>query len=167
MKLNLGASYPAGKYRKGWINADILRHDRIQVVADGTLLPFKDNVFTEAHCVHVLEHLTREKQLPMLKELYRVVERGAAVFIEVPNFIATCGAILRAWKNSDYEQVRIWTVSVYGKSERDGMAHHWGFNTVYMEELIKKVGFSSFEYPEEMISPHHKLEPVLLIKAIK
>ena len=167
MKLNVGASNVTGRYRNGWINVDIVKHDGIQVVASGTSLPFPDNSFSETHCVHVLEHLTREKQLPFLGELCRTAKEGAGVYIEVPNFIVTCGNILREWKNCNYEQVRIWTVSVYGKSERDGMAHHWGFNTVFLEDLIKKAGFSSFEYPEEMISEHYKQEAVLLIKAIK
>ncbi len=167
MKLNLGASNPTGKYRNGWINVDVIRHDGIQVVADGTSLPFKDDSFTETHCIHVLEHLTRDKQLPFLQELRRVAKEGSGVYIEVPNFIATCGDIVREWRNADYEQVRIWTVAVFGKSERPGMAHHWGFNTTFLEDLIGKAGFSTWEYPEKMISEHHAQGHVLLIKAIK
>lgn len=167
MKLNVGASNVTGRYRKGWVNVDIIKHDGLQVVASGTSLPFKDNTFSEVHCVHVLEHLTREKQLPFLHELCRVTRTGDSVYIEVPNFIVICGNIIREWKNCNYEKVRIWTTSVYGKSERAGMAHHWGFNTISLEQLIKDAGFSGCDFPEEMISEHHKQEPVILIKATK
>lgn len=167
MKLNIGASNPTGRYRNGWINVDVVKHGGIQAVADGTLLPFGNDSFSEIHCVHVLEHLTRERQLPFLQEMYRVAAPKADVYIEVPNFIATCGNILREWKNNNYEQVRIWTVSVFGKSERPGMAHHWGFNTISLENLISTAGFSSWSYPEYHISEHHKQEPVILIKATK
>ena len=167
MKLNIGASDPEGKYKRGWINLDLVRHDRIQVQGSAFKLPFLNDSVDEIHCIHVLEHVTRDKQHPMLKEMHRVLKPGASAFIEVPNLIEVSRKMLEAYDNKNYEQARIWTVSVYGKSERQGMAHHWGFSSIYLEYKLIHAGFKRSVQQYVMISSHYKQEPVLLFKATK
>jgi len=171
MKLNVGASIVKGKYReREWINIDIERQKGVNISGSAFELPFKDSSFEEIHCVHVLEHVTRDKSSPMLGEMYRVLKPGCYAYIEVPNFKGVTKNLMDAFDKNDTRQIHIWTTSVYGKNERKGMAHHWGF---YPELLISKmgeVGFNSIEElrrKEEMISTHYKQEPVLLVRGAK
>lgn len=167
MKLNVGSSVPRGRYKTDpdWVNFDLVKLKRINVVGDMVHLPFRDNSFDEIHCIHVLEHLTREKQAPVIKELKRVSKPGCPVYIEVPDFEKVCKLFLEELEKGNLEQARIWTVSVYGKSERKGMAHHWGFTKQFLSKLLQSCGFTTVEFPTEMISNHYKQEPVILSKS--
>ena len=168
MKLNIGASNSEGIYRNSeWLNFDLINHKRIDVIGNAIKLPFTENSFDEIHCIHVLEHMTREKQVPVLKEMQRVLKEGCSAYIEVPDIITVAKRMVKAYEDKDFEQSRIWTVSMYGKSEREGMAHHWGFSKHYLATKIAKAGFKAFGFPTEMISSHYKQEPVILIRGIK
>ena len=101
MKLNIGASNPTGKYKHGWINLDLVRHDNITVMGSGLALPFKDNSISLIHCIHVLEHVTRDKNEPMLKEMHRVLKADAEAYIEVPDFKMTILQLAEAFRKSD------------------------------------------------------------------
>ena len=132
---------------------------------------FENNVFDEIHCVHALEHVTRDKHIPMLSEMYRVLKPGGkGAFIEVPDFIKIINNLSNAARINDVYKVHVWTTSVYGKNERPGMAHHWGFTH---DLLLKKMRESGFNWNtilynrEDMISSHYKQEPVLLMKGTK
>jgi hypothetical protein len=59
---------------------------------------------------------------------------------------------------------------VYGKNEREGMAHHWGFYEGLLRREFRHQGFNDVErlvFPNEMISTHYKQEPVLLVRGTK
>jgi len=171
MKLNVGASVVRGEYKeREWINIDIERVRGVNIKGSGLALPFKDDSFEEIHCVHVLEHVTRDKSSPMLGEMYRVLKPSCYAYIEVPNFQGTMNNLMNAFDKNDIRQIHIWTTSVYGKSEREGMAHHWGFYPKLLSNRMEEVGFKSVEElkrKEEMISPHYKQEPIILMRGRK
>jgi len=158
----------SGSYRHGgWVNFDLVRHDYVTVIGDLVQLPFKDNSIDEIHCVHVLEHLTRDKHLPALLEMRRVLKPNAIAYIEVPDFKEVIDYLHKALLNNDEQAIHIWTTSVYGKTERKGMAHHFGFYEDKLISLCNKANFKKVVRSDKMISTHYKQEPVLLIRAEK
>jgi predicted SAM-dependent methyltransferase len=170
-KLNLGSSVACGQYRKpGWINLDLHWHKGVNVIASGFALPFKDNTFEAVHSVHVLEHLTRDKFPIMLKEMARVLHPAGFAFVEVPDFKKTVELLHSAYTYGDEDLVHQWRTSIYGKTERPGMAHHFGFDELTLKRYMHGAGFSDclrLVEQTDMISSHYLQEPVLLIKARK
>jgi predicted SAM-dependent methyltransferase len=157
--------------RPNWINLDIITVPGINVKGDGCHLPFKDNSFEEIHCVHVLEHVTRDKYKPMLVEMHRVLRPGGNLYVETPDFRGTIALLHRAFEHTDTESIHIWTTSIYGKNEREGMAHHWGFYQALMFDEFRALGFKDIERiteKEKMLKASHwQSEPVLLVRGTK
>lgn len=171
-KLNIGSSIARGQYRETeWVNLDLKACKGVNVVASGFALPFLNDTFEEIHAVHVLEHLTRDKFPIMLKELARVVKPlSGAVYVEVPNFQKVVELLHSAYGVGDETGIHKWRTSIYGKTERAGMAHHFGFDEGTLLKYMVHAGFSMCERitkKEDMISEHYLQEPVLLIKARK
>jgi predicted SAM-dependent methyltransferase len=171
MKLQIGSGRVRGKYRKDdWINIDIEHQQDVNVLGDAIALPFKTGSIEEIHCVHVLEHVTRDKSSLMLGEMYRVLKPGGSAYVEVPDFKGTVEFLHQAFEEGDIGAIHIWTTSVYGKNEREGMAHHWGFYEGLLRREMRGQGFKNVDRltaREDMISDHYRLEPVLLIRGTK
>ena len=171
MKLQVGSSDVRGSYKSGWINLDIKEHDGVDIIADASeYIPFKTGTFDKIHCAHVLEHVTRDKYKPMLREMHRVLKPGGSLYVEVPDFRGTIENLMKAFENNDADAIHIWTTSVYGKNEREGMAHHWGFYEGFLRREFRHQGFNDvirLTEKDDMISTHYKQEPVLLIRGTK
>jgi predicted SAM-dependent methyltransferase len=171
MNLNIGASEVKGIYRdSSWINLDINKNKGVNVVGSGLVLPFKNNSIDLIHCVHVLEHVTRDKNERMLAEMFRVLKPGAETYIEVPNFKKIVYLLAEAFRTNNIKIIHNLTTSIYGKNERLGMAHYWGFTKEKLTEKMVKMGFKkagSIVGNENMISGHYRQEPVLLMRGVK
>ena len=173
MKLQVGSSEARGIYkREEWINLDLqdVSDDGVNVIGTGLKLPFKANAFEEVHCIHVLEHLTRDKPPLMLREMHRVLQPGGNLYVEVPDFKETVENLSKAFNQNDVGAVHVWTTSLYGKSERFGMAHHWGFYEGLLRREFRHQGFTDVNRlveKEDMISTHYKQEPILLVRGTK
>jgi len=75
---------------ENWVHLDISDLDHVDVVHDleeGTL-PFENNYFKKVRAVHILEHLTQEALIDILKEISRVAEKGAEIYIVLPHFLS-------------------------------------------------------------------------------
>lgn len=83
-KLQLGAG---GSNPAGWLNTDINPNNK-QVYLDATdPYPFPDGSFQYVFSEHLIEHLTWEGGVSMLKECYRVLARGGKIRIVTPNLM--------------------------------------------------------------------------------
>lgn len=81
--INLGCGPTA---MADWINVDMARGSHVDVVLDITTgLPFLDESCQAVICEHVIEHLTREHGLQLLKDCRRVLEPGGVVRISTPD----------------------------------------------------------------------------------
>ena len=171
MKLNIGCSWPNGKYKlEEWVNLDIVSNERVNVQGSALALPFDTNSIEEIHCVHLLEHLTREKYHMVLREMHGVLKEGGLCYVETPDFRGTVEKLYNSFKNQDAEAIHIWTTSVYGKSEREGMSHHWGFYEGLLRREMRLQGFKEvvrLTEQDDMISTHYKQEPILLVRGTK
>lgn len=171
MKLNLGSSSPKGRYRhEGWVCCDLNPQGRPHVVGDGFQLPFKDGAFDEIVSVHVLEHLPRDKWPLMLAEMFRVLEPGGLCYIEVPDFYQQCRDYIAFIDGGDRRQQHLIRTAIWGKPERLGMGHQFGFDQGFLRRAMNKAGFDRVTFlmePEDMISRHCKDGAVLLARGTK
>ena len=172
MKLQVGSSNVKGLYKEEeWVNLDIVAHRGVDVVADASVkIPFPTNTFDEIHCIHVLEHLRRHRYMPMLQEMFRVLKPGGNLYVETPDFMGTINNLQGAFVTGDVEAIHIWTTSIYGKNEREWMAHHWGFYEGLLRRKFRECGFKEVDRLteiEDMISGHYRQEPVLLVRGSK
>jgi len=145
------------------------------VVADGCNLPFRDRTFDEIHAIHVLEHVPREGHLPFIQEIGRVLTDNGVAYIEVPDFPTAMielgkaaeelrqTTLVQERRERLQEFVRIRTVGVYGKGRHEGDWHHWGFSCWGLESLFRNACLA-YSRESQMISSHHRLEPVLLYR---
>lgn len=181
MKINVGSGCPETEYRnKEWINLDLVYNNKISVQGDMLKMPFASNTFQEARLIHTLEHLTRDKSFPVLREIRRILVPGGKAYIEVPDIPATVKQMHDAYESENRKAVLDLMISIYGKSNVPGMAHLIGFDTVSLIWLMGKgrgpigghpaiegVGFSNVERSKEMISQHYKSTPVILMIGTK
>lgn len=179
IKLNIGSANPKGRYRKlPWVCVDRQKsNDGVFVQADGTNLPFRDSSVEEIHCIHMMEHIHRDQNLPLVKEFFRVLQPGASAFIEVPDFTKIFQAIINLEKLLDQkltkeqrffclERIRCFRLSIYGKGRHADDFHQWA---VLRSDVAKYAEVCGFRYKEEteMISEHHSQEPVVLFRLTK
>ncbi len=174
MKLNLGSSRPTGRYRKPiWVNCDINPQGRPTVLGDGFCLPFKDGTFEEINSVHVLEHLQRDEWPLMLCEMYRVLEPGGLIYVEVPDFPAQCRIYLdkiASTRANAPQVVHFIRTAIWGKTETLGMGHKFGFDQALLKRAMVKTGFdqvTQLTENDDMISSHYRQGPVLLFRGTK
>jgi predicted SAM-dependent methyltransferase len=81
-KLQLGAG---GNDPPGWLNTDIEPYDK-EVYLDATgRYPFPDGSFQYVFSEHLIEHVSWEAGLMMLRECYRVLAKGGKLRIVTPN----------------------------------------------------------------------------------
>lgn len=171
MKLNVGSSNPRGRYRHaGWVCLDINPQGRPHVVGDAFCMPFADNTFEEIHSCHVLEHLTRDKWPLMLAEIFRVLEPGGTFIVEVPDFYEQCKVYLEAIDSGKDGRAHLIRTSIWGKSERPGMSHLFGFDDKFLRQALLKSGFEAIKKltaKTDMISTHYRDGPVLVYSCTK
>ena len=182
MKLNVGSGCPEPFYRnnKEWVNLDLFPNKHIDVQGDMLHMPFRTDSFEEAHLIHTLEHMPRDKSYPILCEIRRVLKPGGKAYIEVPNIPETVKQMHAAYTSGNRNAVLDLTISLYGKSNIPGMAHLIGFDEVSLTWLMGQgrgpigshpaivgAGFSKVERSYTMVSQHYKNTPVLLMIGTK
>jgi ubiquinone/menaquinone biosynthesis C-methylase UbiE len=64
----------------------ILPDKKVQfLLANGILMPFKDEMFDIVICNQVIEHIPRNNQLNLVKEIFRVLCKDGLVYMATPN----------------------------------------------------------------------------------
>jgi SAM-dependent methyltransferase len=82
-KLQLGAG---GNAPDGWLSTDIEPEDKKVVYLDATSrYPFSDGSFQYVFSEHMIEHVSWEAAVRMLRECYRVLAPGGKLRIVTPN----------------------------------------------------------------------------------
>jgi ubiquinone/menaquinone biosynthesis C-methylase UbiE len=86
VKLDLGC----GKNkREGFVGVDIISFDGVvDIVVDlgRKKWPWEDASVDEAHCSHMIEHLTASERIHFVNELYRVLKPGAQCSMSFPHW---------------------------------------------------------------------------------
>lgn len=81
MKLNLGCHV---RKLKGYVNIDMDRSVKPDVVADAIKMPFSDDSFEEVAADNIFEHILDTVRL--MEEIHRVTRHGARIKITTPHF---------------------------------------------------------------------------------
>lgn len=152
------------KYLPGFINIDgnLFRKTNLWLdLRNG--LPFADNTVSSAYASHVFEHFYPDELERILRECHRVLQSGGGLRAVVPDM----GSAVRAYLEgrfdffSDFPRAH---KSLGGKLSNllfcEG-GHRQGFDSSYLEELLRDTGFSdvcqlaaeeSQVYPPEVFS---------------
>lgn len=120
-KLQIGAG---GMNYRGWLNTDIEPSD-VEVYLDATKpFPLPDGSIQYIFGEHVIEHLSYEDGLAMLRECYRVLSAGGKIRLATPNLLKYS----QLFQNPKTEEV-----------------------TRYLEEKVKWHGWPPSAHPESQI----------------
>lgn len=85
--LNLGCGKHIRRGVNKWVNLDKSELPGVDVVHDiNNILPFMDNTFDLVVAEHILEHLSSDKKIYILRELWRITIPGGDIEIMLPNF---------------------------------------------------------------------------------
>lgn len=83
--LNLGSG-PRGIVDSSWVNIDGFMDKNVHYCCDfNKPLPFADNTFDGIFCEHVLEHFDYNNGRKLLQECLRILKKGGAIRIVVPD----------------------------------------------------------------------------------
>lgn len=88
-KLQLGAG---ADYIDGWLGTDLFPKSERVLYLDATKpFPFGDNTFDYVYSEHMIEHISWQKALLMLRECRRVLRPGGIIRIATPDLEVLCG----------------------------------------------------------------------------
>jgi len=149
-KLQLGA----GDFNlPGWLNTDIGPIEG-QAFLDATKpFPLPDSSFQVVSSEQVVEHLTSEQGLSMMKESYRILVHGGKVRVATPN-LAKLVDLLRDDKTPEqiaYMQAKLdwhhWTktsdpANVILNQEMNEFGHHFLYTPKTLRSTIEAAGFT-------------------------
>jgi len=115
LKLNIGCGRNILPRAEGWINLDIYPLPGVDIQHDiQNPFPFPDNHFDYIQAIHTIEHVSFEKKVSVIEEIWRIAKPGAQVHIEVPNAYS-------AWAWCDPTHKSAWAAgNMFYFSENEG-----------------------------------------------
>lgn len=78
------------EYMDGWVNVDLYADAKVDARFDVSKIPYLDNSVDEIKAFHIIEHFDWFKGQETLKEWFRVLKPGGRLYIETPDFLASC-----------------------------------------------------------------------------
>ena len=151
VRLHLGCG---SRLLEGYINIDgeYMRGDDRVTIHDITQpFPIDDNSVDEILTVHVIEHISRSRVLPMFREFYRICRPGGMVAMEWPDMLKMCREIVSnpgCFWSDDRKLLKRTILGIYGDNERYPdmtMMHKWGYSEESMSRLFHQAGFKKTE----------------------
>ena len=142
-KLNIGSGT---NLLAGWINTDLFpRNTPRPVLLDATEpLPLPDNSFDYVFTEHMIEHLTFEQGLALLRECYRILKPGAKIRVATPD-LRMLFDLCRETRTDLQERYIRWSVENFIPGA--GMYHeafvinnffrNWGHQFIYDEATLR------------------------------
>lgn len=144
-----------------WVNIDI--EPTADIVIDVTKgLPFKDNSAVFVYNGHFIEHFELDEGQTILKDCYRVLEKGGILRIATPDLDYVINKYSSYWKSQEWLS---WPE--YGFIETKGQMINisfrwWGHKYLYKEEdlvnLLSNVGFKKIKRLNQNESDYHVLK---------
>ena len=83
-KINMGCGQR--NFGPDWIHIDSGDYDHLDHTSITDLSQFSDNSIDLIYASHVIEYFDQKEVIPLLKEWYRVLKKGAILRLAVPNF---------------------------------------------------------------------------------
>jgi SAM-dependent methyltransferase len=148
IKLNLGCG--TNKIQ-GYIGLDIEKSCKPDIIHDFIKkpLPFKTQSINEIVFFHTIEHLPKSVHFPVLIEIFRVLKKGAKVYITYPDFWE-CAT---RWKKNERGKRDFWHATIFGRQLYPSDYHVCAMDPVELDGKLREIGFIN------IITKHEKSEP--------
>lgn len=136
-RLNLGCGFDL---REGYLNVDLYERHNPDLVADITdLSMLPSGYFDEIVAQDVLEHLERNKTIPVLNEWSRLLIPGGVIHIRVPSLFDLFGIMASPdWRETAKTEEVIHLL--YGTQAYAGDYHLAGFTARILNEYLARAG---------------------------
>lgn len=159
--LNLGCGQSP---LEGWVNLDIARGPRVDVVWDLRRgLPFADESCAAVFGEHVIEHLSKEDAERLAGECRRVLQRGGALRLSTPD----AGRYLRSYAgDGEFLRHPAFPESVESPIDRvnvmmrEGGQHLWAYDGDSLLALLRRAGFASAVEQRFGVSGHPRMQNI-------
>lgn len=94
LKLHLACGHD---YKEDYLNIDLYPVEGVVTDAqfDVAILPYDDNTVDEIRAFHIIEHFDWHQGQRTLEEWYRVLKPGGRLWLETPDFLASCDAFVK------------------------------------------------------------------------
>ena len=100
--LNLGCGL---RFHPDWVNIDInYKNPKIINYDVRKGIPFSDGTFDAVYSSHLIEHLSRDEALTLLKECYRVLKPSGVIRVAVPDLEQICRMYLSMLEKAELDQ---------------------------------------------------------------
>lgn len=146
IKLNCGCGGNILPKSEGWVNIDINGDIKgVDLVLDLEVedLPYADNSVEEVILQDFLEHLSKARQIPFLREVLRVLKPTARVFIQVPHLRILALRYLGLLDEGMQHALTAdqFADSIYGWSHSVAEMHKWGYDEESLYNVLVGIGF--------------------------
>ena len=119
--------------KKGAIGLDTRKIDTVDIVADGRMLPFRDESFNHVYSSHLIEHFSHREVSNILVEWVRVLRRNGIIEIRCPDLRARALLFIL---NPSWQNVK----DIYGAQDYEGNTHKCGFSFGLLKDLLESSG---------------------------
>lgn len=145
LRLHIGGEQP----RPGWKILNVQPGAHVDYVGDCTdLSQFADGSVDEIYASHVVEHLPYADKLPRtLAEFHRVLTKGGAARISVPDFELLCRMFIDP-RHTAEQRIFIMRMIFGGQSDAHDF-HYVGLTFEILRQLLSDAGFSKVERVKE------------------
>jgi predicted SAM-dependent methyltransferase len=159
--INLGCG-PAAM--DGWVNVDIARGPRIDVVWDLRKgLPFQDGSCAAIFSEHVIEHLTKEDALKMLRECHRVLQKGGVLRLSTPDaerFLRSYAGDRKFLSHPEFPREIETPLDRINMMMREDGQHLWVYDSPSLLLLLRRAGCASSTEQACGVSQHPRMQNI-------
>jgi predicted SAM-dependent methyltransferase len=144
LRVNLGCGY---RPVKGWINVDRARAAEVQVVWDLTTgLPFPDSSCSAIFSEHVIEHVTKEDAIKLIRECYRVLQNDGVLRMSTPDaelFLRSYAGDREFLAHPGFSQAIDTPVDRVNYMMREYSQHLWSYDEELLTLMFRQAGFKT------------------------
>jgi predicted SAM-dependent methyltransferase len=148
----------------GWVNVDISRGAGVDVVWDLRRgLPFADESCSAIFCEHVIEHLSKEDGLRLLRESRRALQQGGVLRLSTPD----AGRFLRSYagdgeflSHPEFPQAAETPIDRINMMMREDGQHLWVYDSASLLLLLRSAGFSACMEQQFGVSQHPRMQNI-------
>lgn len=129
-------------YLDGYINVDLYpeKDTKIDAQFDVAKIPYEDNTIDEIRAFHIIEHFDFYEGQEVLKEWHRVLKPGGRIWLETPDFLASCKEFV------DNPDRRIWLFGhLFSTPWKSGYTHKFLFTEEQLFCELNWVGFKNMK----------------------
>lgn len=140
----------------GWLNTDIELVPDVMRMDATQRFPFADGTFYYVYTEHMIEHVSYQDAMSMLRECHRVMQEGGVIRVVTPDLAAIVG-LYRNELCANQQKYLLWFCQtlvsqgcpVSAASAINAMFRQWGHQFIYDEETLthsmRAAGFKSIE----------------------